>query len=288
MWAFQQPTSLNKYLDRRRAAGDSIGFVPTMGALHEGHLSLVRQSNAEAAVTVCSIFVNPTQFNDPGDLKKYPRTESSDMLLLEQGDCGVAFLPPEAEVYPKGRHAGPVFAFGSLDKTMEGEFRPGHFKGVAQVVHRLLEMVSPDVIYMGQKDFQQVAIVREMIRQAGLKVRLVMCPTVREENGLAMCSRNVRLSEGERAQAGLIYRELQGIKAQAGSVPLTALESRAFETLAAEPGFRPEYVRIVDGNSLQAVENYGDSDFIVACVATWVGGVRLIDNEVIKYPPEGL
>lgn len=286
MWAFQLPSSLQKHLNRHRAAGNSIGFVPTMGALHEGHLSLVRQSNAEAGFTVCSIFVNPTQFNDASDLSKYPRTEGEDLFQLERAHCDAVFLPSEEEVYPSGLDSGPVFEFGPLDKAMEGEFRPGHFKGVAQVVHRLLQIVSPDAIYMGQKDFQQVAIVREMIRQAGLKVRLVMCPTIREKDGLAMSSRNVRLSEGQRLRAGLIYRQLEMIRENAGSEPLADLEKRALQSLASEPGFRPEYVRIVDGKTLRSVGDYSESDFIVACVATWVGEVRLIDNVVIKYSGE--
>lgn len=282
MWAFHQPVSLERFLNRQRAAGCSIGFVPTMGALHDGHLALVRQSNAEQDITVCSIFVNPTQFNDPADLLKYPRNEGEDFFLLEGAACTAVLLPSEGDVYPQGRQAGPFFAFGHLDKTMEGEFRPGHFKGVAQVVHRLLQMVAPDVLYMGQKDFQQVAIVREMIRQAGLPVKLVMCPTVREPNGLAMSSRNVRLNPEQRVRAGMIHAELQRIKDQARQTPFARLEEQALKALSSAPEFRPEYVRIVDGRTLQPLSDFGQSDFIVACAATWVGNVRLIDNEVVK------
>lgn len=282
MWAFKQSSSLKQHLSRLRARGHSIGFVPTMGALHDGHLSLLRQSLAEQGASVCSIFVNPTQFNDPADLEKYPRTEAEDLFLLERAACDVVFLPSVAEVYPTGLQTGPEFSFGDLEQTMEGAFRPGHFKGVAQVVHRLLELVEPDALYMGQKDFQQVAIVREMIRQAGLGVSLVMCPTQREPNGLARSSRNVRLSPEERSRAAAIYRELQYIKSQAGKGPSPAqLEEEALQRLAAEPGFRPEYVKLVDGNTLKQVQHFSDSDYIVACVACWVGGVRLIDNVVI-------
>lgn len=282
MWAFKQSSVLKKHLSSLRARGLSIGFVPTMGALHDGHISLLERARAEQGATLCSIFVNPTQFNDPADLLKYPRTEAEDLFLLERAGCGVVYLPSVEEVYPNGLQAGPAFSFGDLEKTMEGAFRPGHFKGVAQVVHRLLELVEPDALYMGQKDFQQVAIVREMIRQAGLNVKLVMCPTVREPGGLARSSRNVRLSPDERSRAAAIYRELQAIKSQAGKGPSPAqLEEEAFQRLAAEPGFRPEYVKLVDGNTLKQIQHFSDSDYIVACVACWVGGVRLIDNLVI-------
>ncbi|MBK7410446.1 MAG: pantoate--beta-alanine ligase [Saprospirales bacterium] len=283
MWAFQQLEPFEHFISRQRAKGHSIGFVPTMGALHAGHLSLIRQSNAAHDITVCSIFVNPTQFNDPLDLLKYPRMEAQDLYLLERAHCGVAFLPSEAEVYPQGHGAGPEFMFGTLDQIMEGAFRPGHFLGVAQVVYRFLQMVEPDAIYMGQKDFQQVAIVREMIRQAGLQVRLVMCPTVREENGLAMSSRNVRLPETQRTQAALIYEVLQDIKERAPDANLSHLREEALRRLAEAPGFRPEYVEIVDGRSLQQVNAMEESDFVVACIVCWVGEVRLIDNLVIKF-----
>ena len=282
MWAFHQFSPLKDFLNRQRAQGRSVGFVPTMGALHEGHLSLIRQSNDAHEVTVCCIFVNPTQFNDPADLLKYPRTEAQDLYLLEQANCAVAFVPSDQEVYPHGYGSGPEFRFGVLDRTMEGAFRPGHFKGVAQVVHRLLQMVEPDALYMGQKDFQQVAIVREMIRQANLPARLVMCSTVREENGLAMSSRNVRLSEGERLRAALLYEVLQDVKSRAQGDNLAALEKEALQRLAEEPGFRPEYFCIADGKTLQPVRDLADSDFVVACVACWVGEVRLIDNLIIN------
>lgn len=282
MWAFQQSSGLKKHLSSFRARGRSIGFVPTMGALHDGHLSLLGRSRSEQDLSVCSIFVNPTQFNDSSDLEKYPRTEAEDIFLLERAGCDLVFLPSVAEVYPSGLQSGPAFSFGHLEQAMEGAFRPGHFRGVAQVVHRLLQMVEPDVLYMGQKDFQQVAIVREMIRQAGLPVRLVMCPTVREASGLARSSRNVRLSPEQRAHAAAIYRELQRIRSQAGKGPSPLqLEEEAFSRLSREPGFRPEYVQLVDGHSLRPVRHFSESGFIVACIAAWVGEVRLIDNIVV-------
>jgi len=284
MWVFHQLNPLKDHINRKRAEGHTIGFVPTMGALHEGHVSLVRQSNAGHSISICSIFVNPTQFNETSDLQKYPRTEAQDVYLLEREKCKLVFLPSVEEVYPHGRNAGPDFQFGMLDRTMEGEFRPGHFKGVAQVVHRFLQMIEPDAIYMGQKDFQQVAIVRDMIRQANLPVSLVMCPTVREDSGLAMSSRNVRLSEDQRSRAALIYQLLQDVKNRASGADLQKLGQEAFQRLASEPGFRPEYVRICEGRSLAELSSMDESDFVVICAACWVGDVRLIDNLILKAP----
>jgi pantoate--beta-alanine ligase len=283
MWAFHQPDALKRHLDLARSQGRLIGFAPTMGALHAGHLSLIDRARADGAIAVCSIFVNPTQFNDPGDLERYPRTEAEDFFLLEQAGCDAVFLPPVAEVYPKGLNFGPLFSFGELDKTMEGEFRPGHFAGVAQVVYRLLQMVAPDAIYMGQKDYQQAAIVGEMIRQAGLSVRLVVCPTLREKNGLAMSSRNVRLTAEQRERAALLYQVLRQIREGiAAGLPVGPLETAAYERLASEPGFRPEYVRIIDGRTLRSARDGEVGDHLVACLACWVGEVRLIDNETVK------
>jgi pantoate--beta-alanine ligase len=279
MWAFHQPEALKKRLDKVRAQGAPIGFIPTMGALHTGHLSLIGRARAECGFALCSIFVNPTQFNDPADLEKYPRTEAEDFFMLEGAGCDAVFLPPVDAVYPEGTLSGPVFDFGVLDQVMEGEFRPGHFAGVAQVVHRLLELTAPDVLYMGQKDFQQTAIVREMIRQAGLPVRLAVCPTLREANGLAMSSRNVRLKPEDRERAGLIYAVLREMRE--GGAP-EEREAKAFARLAAEPGFQPEYVRIVDGKTLLPLSSFDDAGYVVACVACWVDGVRLIDNETLK------
>ena len=196
MYIFQKAADLRSHLKTiLRGRSSTIGFIPTMGALHEGHLALIRAAQANGCYTVCSIFVNPTQFNDPSDLEKYPRTPEKDAELLEKVGCDVIFMPEVEEIYPPGDIQDFELDFEGLDEVMEGVFRPGHFKGVAQVVKRLLDLVQPDGLYMGQKDFQQVAIVRHLIRVTRFPVELVVVPTVREHDGLAMSSRNIRLSD---------------------------------------------------------------------------------------------
>lgn len=264
------------------AQGRPVGFVPTMGALHEGHLELVRMSKRDACLTVASIFVNPTQFNDPKDLEKYPRMPEQDAVLLDGVECDVLFLPSVEEVYPPGVDLAVQLDFGSLDKVMEGEFRPGHFGGMATVVKRLLDIVKPQKLYMGQKDYQQLSIVRDMIRQLSLSVELVMCPTVRESDGLAMSSRNLRLSAAMREVAPVIYHTLQwsGEELKKGR-EASEISREAMDKLT-EAGLRPEYFEIADGITLLPVRHYGDSESIVACVAAFAGDVRLIDNIVLR------
>jgi pantoate--beta-alanine ligase len=283
MHLFKKVSDLQYYLRSLKAAGKTIGFVPTMGALHQGHVSLIEASKAECDHTVCSIFVNPTQFNDQKDLDKYPRTPGADIELLLACGCDILFMPPVAEVYPPEGLKALDLDFGSLETVMEGEFRPGHFKGVAQVVHRLLEIVLPDRLYMGQKDYQQVAIVRSMIRQTGLQVALITCPTLREADGLAMSSRNLRLSPAARQEATLIFRTLSYARAQAGKLAPAEIQAAAFQQLSA-PGFRPEYFDLVDGDTLQPVRSFEESAVVVACTAVWLDGVRLIDNMILKAP----
>lgn len=282
MFIFKKVADLQSWLNAQRAKGQKVGFAPTMGALHDGHLELIRLAKRDGCLAVASIFVNPTQFNDPKDLEKYPRTPEKDAALLISADCDALFMPPVEEVYPPGLDVTIDLDFRQLDKVMEGEFRPGHFKGMATVVHRLLDIVQPQRLYMGQKDFQQLSIVRDMIRQLSLPVELVMCPTVRESDGLAMSSRNMRLTPDMRAIAPVIFQILSWAK--------TALEERhsaadiqaeAMQKLA-DAGFRPEYFDIVDGVSLLPVNGWDDSNFIVACVAAFAGEVRLIDNLVLK------
>lgn len=281
MHLFKKVSDLQYYLRSLKAAGKTVGFVPTMGALHQGHISLIEASQAECDYTVCSIFVNPTQFNDPKDLDKYPRTPGKDIELLVAGGCDILFMPPVDEIYPPEGLKPLSLDFGALEKVMEGEFRPGHFKGVAQVVHRLLEIVLPDSLYMGQKDYQQVAIVRSMIHQTRLQVHLVTCPTLREKDGLAMSSRNVRLSPAAREEATLIYRTLSEAKTRVGELPPAEIRAAAWQQLSA-PGFRPEYFDIVDGYTLQPVRSFEESEVVVACTAVWLDGVRLIDNMVLS------
>ena len=282
MLLFKQVAGLQSWLENERRAGKTVGFVPTMGALHSGHLSLVEASRIDCDRTVVSIFVNPTQFNDPKDLEKYPRMPEKDIALLDGAGCDALFMPPVEEVYPPGQDVAVQLDFGQLDKVMEGEFRPGHFAGMATVVNRLLEIVGPQRLYMGQKDFQQLTIVRDMLRQLGSKVELIRCPTSREADGLAMSSRNLRLSPEQRAAAPEIYRSMQAAKSalEAGE-SAAAVQAQALERLRAA-GLEPEYFDIVDGDSLLPVATLSAGNFVVVCVAAWAGTVRLIDNLVVK------
>lgn len=272
--------ALQKIINEKKYSG-LTGFVPTMGALHSGHISLIKQSKSETDCTICSIFVNPTQFNDPNDLKKYPRPVAHDIEMLENANCDVLFLPEVDEIYPNGLSQKKNFDFGQLDKVMEGFFRPGHFDGMAQVVDRLLEIVQPDKLFMGQKDFQQLTIVRAMLRLTGRNTELVTGATVREKDGLAKSSRNVRLTSEHRKEATLIYKTLKWAKKNASAMNFDDISLQAMKKLSRND-FKPEYFDIVDGITLQKLNSLQDSDYIVACVACWVGEVRLIDNIIIK------
>lgn len=283
MLIFKKVADLQHWLALERSRGRSTGFAPTMGALHAGHLSLVEAAKAKNDVAVVSIFVNPTQFNDPKDLEKYPRIPAQDIPLLIGAGCDALFMPPVSEIYPPGQDLTVHLDFGPLDQVMEGEFRPGHFKGMATVVKRLLDIVQPRRLYMGQKDFQQLTIVRDMIRQLTLPVELVMCPTTREPDGLAMSSRNLRLTPDMRAAAPVIYQTLSETKERFQYEPASTLQAHAMRQLEAA-GLRPEYFDIVDGITLLPVERYAESNFAVACVAAWAGDVRLIDNLILKSP----
>jgi pantoate--beta-alanine ligase len=253
-----------------------------MGALHYGHISLVDQCKETSDLTIVSIFVNPRQFNDPEDLKKYPRPIEADLKMLHDSGVDVVFLPDVEDIYPEGDTKQIEFDPGPSAETMEGKFRPGHFIGMAEVVYRLLSIVTPDQLYMGQKDFQQFAIIRKLIADFRLPIELVMCPTIREVNGLAMSSRNVRLSASARNKAGIIYKNLMDAqKAFETDVPIPKIQETFFNNLSKE-NFEPEYLEIVDGYSLQVVSNLKDAKQIVACCAVKVEGVRLIDNLIWK------
>lgn len=271
-----------------------IGFVPTMGALHEGHLSLIKRSKQENEVTVCSIFVNPTQFNDKKDFEKYPITIEKDIVMLLQAKCDILFLPNVAEMYPSGFKNTEKIDFGFIAETLEGEHRPGHFDGMAQIVERLLRAVNPDSLYMGQKDYQQAMICDAMIRARKLKVKLCVCDIVREKDGLAMSSRNVRLDTHSRKLAVEISKTLKKVKSQVASrkslvtslttdnrQPTTLikdLEEKAFKSLAKHPEFKVEYLVIRDAQTLKPIRSIKKDKEMVALVACWIGGVRLIDN----------
>ena len=270
---------LRAFLAAARAEGKSIGLVPTMGALHEGHASLVQRSVAENDVTVVSVFVNPTQFNDKGDLERYPRTLDADCALLSSLGANYVFAPSVEEVYPEPDTR--VFDFAPLDKVMEGVYRPGHFNGVAQIVSKLFMYVEPDRAYFGEKDFQQLAIIREMVRQLGFNLQVVGCPIVREKDGLALSSRNTLLTPEQRITALAISKTLFASLDYAKLHTLTETKQMVEQAIAGTEGLELEYYEIVDGNTLQPVASWDDTDYIVGCITVYCGKVRLIDN--IRY-----
>lgn len=262
-----------------KAQGKKVGLVPTMGALHAGHASLVKRSVNENEVTVVSVFVNPTQFNDKNDLVKYPRTLDADCKLLEACGATYTFAPSVEEMYPEPDTR--QFSYAPLDTVMEGAFRPGHFNGVCQIVSKLFEAVKPHRAYFGEKDFQQLAIIHEMVRQMQFDLEIVGCPIVREEDGLALSSRNARLSAEERENALKISQTL--FKSRTFAATHTVSETQKFveDAIAAAPELRLEYFEIVDGNTLQKVGNWDQTSYAVGCITVFCGDVRLIDN--IKY-----
>jgi pantoate--beta-alanine ligase len=286
MLLFKRVQDIQLYLNLLRQKGVEIGFAPTMGALHAGHTGLITRSKTENQVTVCSIFVNPTQFNDPTDLEKYPRTVERDIEMLAEVGCEILFLPSVAEIYPKGTQQNLPIHFGRLDKVLEGVFRPGHFNGMAQVVYRLLEIVNPNRLYMGQKDFQQLTIVRSLLTQMRSGTELVMCTTKREKDGLAMSSRNVRLNAEARAAAPLIYQILTEALEMTEEYSPSEIQRRSVQKLKEIKAFNLEYFEIVDGNTLMPIRLLDETDFAVAVTAIWVGGVRLIDNLILKQVVE--
>ena len=272
-------SELRQELSVQRDAKKSIGFVPTMGALHQGHASLVKRSVAKNDVTVVSVFVNPTQFNDKNDLKNYPRDLKADCELLEAIGADIVFAPEVEEMYPEPDTR--VFSFAPLDTVMEGGCRPGHFNGVAQIVSKLFYAVESDKAYFGEKDFQQLAIIREMVKQLDIKVEIIGCPIVRENDGLALSSRNMLLTAEERERALTISRTLFASVEYADAHTLAETKAFVEDAINATDGLQLEYFQIVDGNTLQEVKEWGDSDYLVGCIALFCGKIRLIDN--IKY-----
>jgi len=264
---------------QKRPSVARVGFVPTMGALHLGHLSLVTQAVTENSIVVVSIFVNPNQFNDPNDLERYPRTLEADLKLLVPTGCQLVFAPNVKEVYPEPDTR--KFNFGKLEEVMEGKFRPGHFNGVAQVVSRLFDMVKPDKAYFGLKDFQQLAIIKSMVNQLKLPVEIVPCAIVREESGLAMSSRNELLTAEERKNAAVISKTLFRAKELKRQKSVQELAEWVKNEINNNPFLDVEYVEIVDDEELQPVKSWDEPTTKVACVAVFCGKVRLIDNIII-------
>jgi len=279
MKIFSSITETKTYLEESSKKGKSIGFVPTMGALHRGHISLLQQANLENDVVVCSIFVNPIQFNKKEDLEKYPRTFEDDVLKLREVQCDVLFAPSVDEMYPE-----PVlerFDFGHLDKVMEGRQRPGHFNGVAVVVRKLFEIISPHKAYFGLKDYQQLKIIQTMVEKLGMDIDIVPCATLREKDGLAMSSRNVRLSKYERSIAPVIFRVLNGLKDKIGT--MSPLEAQEWGTVQINKfdEMSVEYLSIAGADDLLQVNTWDDKKSVVACAAVNLGKVRLIDNIIL-------
>ena len=271
---------LRGFCAEARHSGHSLGLVPTMGALHAGHMNLVNEARAANDVVVVSVFVNPTQFNNPEDLRTYPRTEEADLALLDAAGVDAAFAPSVAEMYPEPDTR--IFDLGAVAEVMEGKMRPGHFNGVAQVVSRLFDMTRPTRAYFGEKDFQQIAVIRRMVEIEGFDLEIVDCPIKREADGLAMSSRNVRLSAEQRAIAPAIHRTLEGSLSWARDHSVEQTKRYVIDELNSLPHLQVEYYEIVDALSMQPITDWAESESPVGCATVFCGEVRLIDN--IKYP----
>jgi pantoate--beta-alanine ligase len=282
MILFKTVADLRNYLDKQVEKNKKIGFAPTMGALHAGHISLVETSKKANDITVCSIFVNPTQFNDKKDFEKYPITTASDIALLEKAGCDILFFPSVQEMYPGGTSSPAHYELGRLETLLEGKYRPGHFQGVCMVVHRLLDIVQPGNLYLGQKDYQQCMVITKLTELTSMQsVNINILPTLREANGLAMSSRNMRLSETERETASTIYKTLSFIRDNLEQGPLGSLQQKAVSMLT-EKGFRVDYVEIADAATLETVNDWKGNQKLVALVAAFLGEVRLIDNMIVS------
>jgi pantoate--beta-alanine ligase len=280
MIIFRQAAAISRYLNGVVGSGKTIGFVPTMGALHQGHLSLIEAAKSGNDCSVCSIFVNPTQFNNATDFAKYPITIANDINLLEAFGCAVLFLPDVAEIYPNGTALSTPYPLGDLEKVLEGQYRPGHFQGVCQVVERLLRIVQPQRLYLGGKDYQQCRVIQKLVALKDLPVSIEVCPTLREADGLAMSSRNMRLSPEARLRASAIFDTLQFLQQQLAPGELTPLIEEATTTLT-EKGFEVDYIAFADAQSLTPRSVWDGQSAIVALIAAFCDGVRLIDNMVL-------
>jgi pantoate--beta-alanine ligase len=281
MILFKKTADFHKWLEIQRKKVISVGFVPTMGALHTGHISLIDTSKKENNITICSIFVNSAQFNDPKDFKKYPITLEKDIYLLEKSGCDVLFLPSEQEVYPDGITQKIHYDLGYLETVLEGKYRPGHFQGVCMVVHRLLDIVHPDQLYLGQKDYQQCMVITRLIGLTGQKIKVTICPTLREDDGLAMSSRNMRLNDEERKKAVSIFQNLKMIKENLKKGNLDRLIQKAKSNLEKE-GLKIDYVETANAKNLSIINDWDGKQKLAALVAASVNEVRLIDNMLLN------
>lgn len=269
-------SEITSYLDTFISTGKKIGFVPTMGALHLGHLTLITTSKKQNDITVASIFVNPTQFNDKQDFEKYPRNTEADLKKLNEAGCDLVFIPDEKEMYPKPEST--KFDLGRLEEIMEGKFRPGHFQGVAIIVNKLFKIVRPNNAYFGQKDFQQLAIIKRLVKITNSNINIISCPIIRENNGLAMSSRNSRLSKEEFDNASIIYSTINQLSIFIESNKFSDFKSWALNKIDTNSLFKTEYIEIVDSETLEIVNELKNHKSITCCAAVFCGQVRLIDN----------
>ena len=283
MKVINKTSDLQAIIEQLKNDGKSIGLVPTMGALHKGHLSLVKNSISNNDITVVSIFVNPTQFNNPNDLASYPRTVEKDLELLQTVGCDVVFAPEADDIYSKSETDSRFeFDFEGLDKVMEGKFRPGHFNGVVQIVSKLFDLVRPNRAYFGEKDFQQLAIIRLMTRRYNLPIEIVPCPIVRENSGLALSSRNSLLKDNEKQVASHIYAVLNESRQFVPQTEVEELKQCVIAAIEQKPELKVEYFDIVDGHTLKSIGKWDESDYVVGCITVFCGNVRLIDNICYK------
>ena len=282
MEIFSEISPLRAFLNQARMSGKSLGFVPTMGALHDGHLSLLSASKTENDITICSIYVNPAQFNNPQDLVKYPRTIDRDSEMLKKVGCDVLFCPTNDEMYPDPTQIR--FDFGDLDKVMEGHFRPGHFSGVALVVAKLFNIVDPDVVYFGQKDWQQFTIIKRMVDELMFDLELKSIPTTREHDGLALSSRNLRLNTTQRAQAPVLYKALSYAKERllTKGEPFSQVQKTVKEMFNELPEVKLEYFELADSLNLRSISNVDEASHPILCIAAYFGELRLIDNVLLR------
>ncbi len=282
MVIFKTARELREYLGMQDGKKSTIGFIPTMGALHAGHISLIERAKKQNFLTVCSIFLNPTQFNDVTDFEQYPVSTDNDIELLLKSECDVLFLPSINEIYPEGPQHTKTYDFGYLDTILEGANRPGHFKGVGQVVGRLFEIVNPDTLFLGQKDFQQCMVITRLKEMLGVdQLKIDICPTLREADGLAMSSRNRRLTEPQRTIAAVIYQCLVSIQAKQDSASFAIVKKECFELLN-NKGFTTEYVALADARTLELMDEYDRTRPMVTLIAAKIGDIRLIDNLMIN------
>ena len=281
MIIYKQSVDLQAHMQKLLSCRVSIGFVPTMGALHEGHISLIKKSQQISDITVCSIFINPTQFNNQQDFKKYPVTLEKDIYLLEKNRCDILFLPGVNEIYPDENFQQAAFNLGDLENILEGKFRPGHFQGVCQVVMRLLKIVTPTYLIAGQKDYQQCLVLKKLLSLINSTTELIICPISREKDGLAMSSRNLRLNKEERMQAPAIYEVLTFMQQHIKPGNFKYLKKIA-ENFLVKNGFKVDYIEVAKPDGLQLVEEWNGVDPLIILAAAFMNEIRLIDN--LKHP----